>query len=149
MCLSPATLGVSSAVSQGSGYPQLLLPGMIAQLAKFKLTCSTLISTISEHHRGRIHSIKCAVSLCFADQRVTPPLSLKTPRPFYPARHRRRHLISPRHWAFAQPSPGIQWDYTVIIRVSILYDSIFHVRDLQSCFINSAWMKPDFKHTGA
>lgn len=31
----------------------------------------------------------------------------------------------------------------------ILYDSPIHVRNLQSCFINLAWMKPHFKHRGA
>lgn len=46
----------------------------------------------------------------------------------------------------AQPSPGRQQDYTVIISNSISYDSHFHMGDMPSCFIDSAGMKPSFKH---
>lgn len=77
-----------------------------------------------------------------------PEISL----PLYSARYR-WSIWSPRDFvlrgASAPPSPGIQRDYIVIMSISILCDSPFHVRDLQSCFINSAWMKPHFKHRGA
>ena len=154
---SPASLTVSDAVSHGSGRPSTLrhmwASPCAPQLPEFRQTRSTLISTISTYHSGWVHGINPRFPLCRRPLSHFFLVHCKTPCLFHPARSRRRLLISPRHCFtegfFAPPSPGRQWDYTVIISNSILYDSLFHVRDLQSCFINSAWMKPHFKHRGA
>lgn len=114
------------------------------QLSKFKQTGITLISTIS------ITAQVCCLEGHWVA--VFPPIFPEISLPLYSIRYRWR-IWSP--WDFvwrrasAPSSPGIQQDYIVIISISILCDSLFHVRDLQSCFINSAWMKPHFKHRGA
>lgn len=158
MGLSPASSRCSDAVSHGSGLFSTQLPirglrvslctarSSRAQLPEFKQTCSTLILTISTYHSGWVHSINLQF-VSADDQWVTFP-----PRLFILA-DTDEGVRSPQdivlQRAFAPPSPGRQRDYTVIICSAILYDSLFHVRDLQSCFINSAWMKPHFKRRGA
>lgn len=67
-----------------------------AQLPKFKQTRCALILTISAYHSVRVHSTNLQF-LSADDQRVIFPFLLQTPLPFYPARYRKRHLISPRH----------------------------------------------------
>lgn len=123
----------------------------LAQLPKFRQTRSTLIYTISTYHSGWVHSINLQF-FSADDQWVILPPSLQSPWLFI-LPDTGKGFWSPQdivlQRAFAPPSPGRQWDYTVIISNAILYDSLFHVRDLQSCFINSAWMKPHFKHRRA
>lgn len=156
MSLSPASMRFSGDIIHGSGGlykdSECLCSARHshAQLPKFKQTCSTVILTISTYHSSWVQS-RCSFSL------------LRTSESFFLSCYRLPCLFilpdtgkgiwSPQdivlRRTFAPPSPGIQWDYTVIISISILYDSLFHVRDLQSCFINSAWMKPHFKHRGA
>lgn len=67
-----------------------------AQLPKFKQTCSALILTISAYHSIRVHSTNLQF-LSAEDQWVVFPFLLHTLLAFYPARYRKRHLISPRH----------------------------------------------------
>lgn len=119
-----------------------------AQLPKFKQTGVALILTISTHHSASLPSWEPPNCCFFPPPPIFPEISL----PLYSTRYRWK-IWSP--WDFvwrrasAPSSPGIQQDYTVIISISIPCDSLFYVRDLQSCFINSAWMKPHFKHRGA
>lgn len=122
-----------------------------AQLPKFKQTRSALILTISTYHSGCVRSINLQF---FRPMNLFSFLAADSPAFFFfILPDTGKGIWSPQdivlRKAFAPPSPGVQWDYTVIISISILYDSVFHVRDLQSCFINSAWMKPHFKHRGA
>lgn len=152
----PASLRVSDAVTHASGRPVHEYSKCLslhtarhshAQLPKFKQTCSALISTISTYHSGCVRSLNLQ-SLSADDRRAIFLLSCCRLPAFYLFIYflSRQKLAKtsdlPRDivlWrAFAPPSLGIQQDYTVIISISILYDSVFHVRDLRSCFINSA-----------
>lgn len=63
---------------------------------------------------------------------VSPPIFPEISLSLYSTRHRWR-IWSPWdfvwRWAPVLSSPGIQQDYIVIISISILCDSLFHVRD--------------------